>query len=153
MVLPRMPVLRPEAIAELRAETKQQVRPFRLSLLRLAGDLNAMLASDAPMAAVQREAKALAETKVYPELQELRQILEDPGKPWHKRAIGFAKEAPDLAQSFITLPTHIALAKLFARFAVVLGDLRDDRLEKNEKMSRSGFHNLLRLPDVVAARK
>jgi hypothetical protein len=153
LVLPNIPVLSADAIGELRSETKELVRPFRRSMLRLAGDLNASLESATSIRDVVQAARSLAETNVYPELEELREALQAPAKPWHKRAVGFFKDVPDLVTGFATLPMNMAVAKVLVKLTTVLADLRDDELEKrNGAMKRGGLHYLLRLPEVVNKR-
>ena len=149
LVLPNVPVLTPEGVAEMRNEAKDLVRPFRISLLKLARELNAMLTSSTPMKEVQRAATFLSETTVHPELHELRQSIESQGQPWHKRAIGVFKDVPSLTSAFFTMPTNIAIAKVLAKLGEVLTDLRDEELERNHAMKRSGFYYLLKLPEVI----
>ena len=152
LVLPNVPVLPPDAVAEFRDETREVFRPFRISLLKLAKELNAMLTSDTPMREVQDAARFLAETTVRAELEELRQTLDAPGQPWHKRAIGVFKEVPSLTSAFFTMPTNVVIAKALAKFGELLADLRDEELERQNAMKRSGFYYLLRLPEVVQTR-
>jgi hypothetical protein len=149
MVLPKIKALRPDALREFRQETAQYVRPFRLAMLRLARDLNAALSSDAPLAEVQQQAKFLAETTIYPTLRELDAEITNPAKPWYRRAVDLARSAPELAASFLTLPKHLAWAKVLGEVAKTLADLRDDQLDKEHKLERSGLHYLLRLKETV----
>lgn len=149
LVVPNMPVLQPRDIAEMRSELKPLLKPFRSALLRLAGDLNALLTSETSASEVQRTARTLAETKVYPELRELRSSLEAAAKPFLKRAMGVFKEAPDIAQAFSTLPLPLATAKALGKVLGMLGDVFDDS-GSNERLKRTGFYYLLRLPEVVS---
>jgi hypothetical protein len=43
------------------------------------------------------------------------------------------------------MPKGIALAKLLGAIAKVLADVRDDQLDKEGKLSRSGIYYLLKL--------
>ena len=111
------------------------------------------LLSNMSMPEVQKAARFLAETSVYPELEGLRRMLEEPSRPWHKRAVGFFKDVPQLAGAFATMPKHIAIAKVLAKLGEVFADLRDEQLEREKgAMNRSGFYYLLRLPEVVYTR-
>jgi hypothetical protein len=94
---------------------------------------------------VQREAQFLVETSVYPQLHDLEGVLNDPGKPWYKRAVDLARAAPELAANFATMPKGIALAKLLGALAQVLGDVRDEKLDKEGRLARSGIYYLLKL--------
>jgi hypothetical protein len=143
-----LPKLRPLTAAELRdfrGETSTYVKQFRLAMLRMAKDLNSAIASDMTLEEVQKQARFLVETTVYPELRELERIIHDPGKPWYRRAVDLAKDAPELMTNFAVLPKNVALAKLLARLVGVLADLRDEQRDAEHKLGRAGLHFLLKL--------
>ena len=144
LALPKLKPLTPRELQEFRAETAEYVKPFRVAMLRLAKELNAALTSDARLEDVQRQAQFLVETSVYPQFHDLEAVLNDPGKPWYKRAVDLARAAPELAANFATMPPGIALAKLLGEIAKVLADVRDEQLDK-ERLSRSGIYYLLKL--------
>jgi hypothetical protein len=145
VALPKLKTLTPQQLQELRAEAAGDLRPFRLSMLGLAKDLNAALTSDMKLEEVQRRAQFLVETSVYPRLCELEAVLNDPGKPWYRRVVDLAKAAPQLATNFATMPKNIALAHLLGQVAGALADLRDEQLDKERKLARSGLYYLLKL--------
>lgn len=145
LALPNIAPLEPVALKEFREEIAPDVRPFRLAMLRLAKELNEAISSGMSIADVQKEARFLVETKIYPELVSLESILTNPAKHWHKRASEFAQSAPELISNFFTLPTSMALAKLLARIAGVLSDIRDEQRTGEEQIARSGLNYLLRL--------
>jgi hypothetical protein len=147
LVLPKVRALSPQELMDFRQETAIHVRPFRIAMLRLARELNAAINSDMPLNQVQKAAKFLVETTVYPELKELESILHDPGKPWYRRAVDMAKAAPELATGFLTLPMNIALAKLLGTVAHTLADLRDEQRDRESTLSRGGLHYLLKLKE------
>lgn len=149
MVLPKLKALTPQEIMEFREQTREYVRPFRLAMLRLSKDLNSAIRSDMDLGEVQKAANFLVETTVYPELEELRKIIHDSGKPWYRRAVDLAKSAPELASNFISMPKHLAIAHLLAKIASALVDLQDDRLRKESKMLRSGLYYLLKVEKGV----
>jgi hypothetical protein len=105
LALPKLRGLKPKELSEFRQQTADYVKPFRLAMLRLAKDLNAAIRSDASLQDVQKEARFLVETTVFPQLRELERVMHDPGKPWYQRAVDLAKSAPELASSFVTMPT------------------------------------------------
>jgi hypothetical protein len=147
MVLPKIKPLPPEALKDFRGETAAYVTPFRLAMLRMAKTLNAAITSDMTLAEVQKEAKFLLETTVYPELKELEGAMNDPGKPWYRRAVDLARKAPELAANFITLPKNLAVAKLLGETAKVFADLRDEQLDREQRLNRGGLHYLLKLKE------
>jgi hypothetical protein len=72
-------------VAELRAETHDDVRPFRRAMLRLSKELDAAIRANTSTAEIQKAARFLVETTVMPELQELREELEAPQRAWYRR--------------------------------------------------------------------
>jgi hypothetical protein len=145
LALPKLKPLMPQQLQEFRCETGEFVKPFRVAMLRLAKELNGALTSDMNLQDVQRQAQFLVETSVYPQLHDLEAVLNDPGKPWYKRAVDLARAAPELATNFATMPKGIALAKLLGAIAKVLADVRDEQLDKENKLARSGIYYLLKL--------
>ena len=97
------------------------------------------------IADVQKEAKFLVETRIYPELVHLEGKLKNPAKHWYRRAADLAKETPELISNFFALPTSMALAKVFAKLAGVLADVRDEQRAGEEQIARSGLNYLLKL--------
>jgi hypothetical protein len=149
LVLPSVPpVLHPRDIGEMRSELRAHLRPFRLALLRLAGELNGLITADASPRDVQAAARVLAETKVYPELQGLRDEIERASKPYFKRTIGVFKAAPELAQAFSTMSPSLAVARVLGKLLGGLESIADDQ-KKGEHLKRSGLYYLLRLPEVL----
>ena len=69
--------------------------------------------------------------------------------PDEENTIGVFKDVPSLTSAFFTMPTNIAIAKVLAKLGEVLTDLRDEELERNQAMKRSGFYYLLKLPEVI----
>jgi hypothetical protein len=120
-------------------------KPFRLAMLRMSKELNAAISSDMKMTDVQAAAKALVESTVYPELKELHKIINDPGKPWYRRVVDVTMLGPEICTNFSSLPTNLALAKTLCKVIGTLADLRDEQLEKERKLSRTGLHFLLDL--------
>ncbi len=147
LVLPEMPILMPEQLAEFRYETKDLLRPFRISMLSLSKELNLMLTSDMTMEDVVQGAGFIAETDIFPRLEELKAFISNPSRPWYRRAVDVVKATPELVSSFFTLPTDIVVAKVLAKFVEVLADLNDEKMDKDGRMKRSGFYYLLRMSD------
>ena len=145
LALPKLKPIAPRELQEFRAETAQYVKPFRTGMLRLAKELNAALTSDMRLYEVQRHAQFLVETTVYPQLQDLEAVLSDPGKPWYKRTVELARAAPELVTNFATMPKSIALAKVLGALAKTLADVRDEQLDKENRLARSSIYYLLKL--------
>lgn len=143
-----LPSLRPLSFSELadfRAETAEEVQPFRRAMLKLSTELNSAILSDMSLADVQKEARFIVETRVEPELEQLKSDLSRLSKPWHRRFVDLAMAAPEIAGAFATMPTNVAVATTLAKAAGILADLRDTQLERNGLQKRGGFHYLLKL--------
>ena len=68
--------------------------------------------------------------------------MENPSKRWFGRAYDLAKQAPELATSFYTMPLSLAIAKALSGVAGVLVKIRNDQLKRNA-LARSGLYYLL----------
>lgn len=146
LVLPKLRVLRPQELLEARDELHKYVRPFRLGLLRLAAELNKAISQTSDLNEVIEAAQFLIETEVHPSLVELREAVERPDKRWYSRALEAAKQVPELATSFATMPTNIAIAKVLATIGSILVDMQSGQAKK--EAARSGMYYLLKLRDV-----
>jgi hypothetical protein len=116
-------------------------------MLKLSKELNSMLQGNETVVDVQKHAKFLVETTVYPELEELTRYVQDPVRPWYRRVADLAKDVPELASAFYTMPTNLFIAKLLAKTAGALADLRDDQ-RSAEKRTQKGLYYLLRIHQI-----
>jgi len=144
-VLPSIKPLSFCELAEFRFETKDLVQPFRRAMLKLSKDLNAAILSDTTLADVRREAKFIVESTVAPELEQMKEELARPARPWYRRVVDLAAAAPEIAGAFATMPKSLAVAKTLAKAVGILADVRDGQLEKEGIGKRGGFHYLLRV--------
>lgn len=83
LVLPKIRVLRPQEILEMREELSKYLQPFRLSLIRLAAELNKAISKTSANDEVLSAARFLVETEVNPALIELKAAIEAPSKRWY----------------------------------------------------------------------
>lgn len=148
-VLPNLRPLKPDEIVEFREQTIEYVKPFRMTMLKLSKELNSMITSEMDIEGIQKEARFLIETTVYPELEELKQVIQDPAKPWHKRAISLAKSTPELVTNFLTMPKTFASLKLFSKLITELFGITEEEIDKKGKIKRSGLTYLLRLKEKI----
>lgn len=143
LVLPKIKALPPKELMEMREELGQYMRPFRLSLLNLSKELNKAIESTATGEEIQAAAKFIVDTEVYPKVLELKDVLESPDKRWYNRAFDVAKQVPELATSFATLPTADAITKALTAVGGVLVDVH--QTSKKSAAKRTGFYYLLKL--------
>lgn len=146
LVLPKVRPLHPQELLEVRQELNQYLRPFRLGLLKVAGELNNNIEHSSSYEEIMKAAQFMIETSVVPHLVELRAELERPSKPWYHRAFDVAKQVPELATSFATMPIGMFAAKALASMGGFLVDL--DSGQKKQIAARSGMYYLLKLKEV-----
>jgi hypothetical protein len=110
IALPPTPLLRPEDLMEFRDANSKLLRGFRRSMLRYAADLNGKIkglsAED-----FQAKTKFFIETEIVPAMDELNVTMNDPARPWHKRAVDALKIIPEIGGAFLTGGFTAALAK------------------------------------------
>jgi hypothetical protein len=140
-----------EELSEFRAESKDLVVPFRRAMLRLSKELNGAISSDAQLAEVRKEARFLVETTVAPDLEQMREELLRPTRPWYKRIGDLAVATPELVGAFTVMPTNMAIAAALAKAIGILTDVRDVQLEREGLSKRAGFHYPLKLQELGTA--
>jgi hypothetical protein len=145
LVLPRLKPLQPAALRDFREELAPYMKPFRVAMLKLSKELNVVIQAGASLAEVQKQARFLVQTDVYPKLAELDAVIQNPHKHWYRRAVDLAKAAPELAANFATLPVGLAIAKVLAKIAGALADVRDEQLSREKQVSSTGLYYLLKL--------
>jgi hypothetical protein len=145
LVLPRLKPLQPTALRDFREELAPHIKPFRVAMLKLSKELNVAIQAGAPLGEVQKQARFLVQTDVYPKLAELDAVIQNPHKHWYRRAVDLAKAAPELAANFATLPVGHAVAKLLMKIAGVLADVRDEQLSREKLVASTGLYYLLKL--------
>jgi hypothetical protein len=72
LLLPKIRPLQPAELKELREELYEDLRGFRIAMLKLAKELNSGIKEGAGMEDIQRHGKFLVETDVYPRILELK---------------------------------------------------------------------------------
>jgi hypothetical protein len=142
LVLPEIGELQPEQIVEARADLKNFVGPFRLSLLRLAGQLNRVIQATSDYQEIRRAAEFIVKTDVYPALAELRNELEKSAhRSWIPRTWDLVKRVPELFAEYSTGAFAVAIPRTISAFGswFIAG--------VTEEKPRSGLHYLLKLKE------
>lgn len=146
LVLPKIRSMNIDELSEARQELSKYLKPFRRSLLGLARELNHAIESSASHEDIMRAAKFVVETSVFPPLEELREALERPSKPWYNRTFDVVKQVPELATNFASMPMSMAIAKALASLGGILVDMQGEHAKKDG--ARSGMYYLLKLKDI-----
>ena len=148
LVLPEMPLLRPEDLMEFRQENARHLRAFRRAMLRYAGAWRGQLSCAAPEEIVQ-ETRFLVETEIVPALDELRQLATDPARPWLKRAIDGVRLTASVAGSCITMRWDQAVVKVIEALAPQFLNEIDSKGDKHRQLRRSDLYYLLQVQKAV----
>ena len=143
LVLPKIPTLQPHEILEARHNLAEYLRPFRLALLRMANTLNSGIDDTTDAVEIQRAAEFIAQTEIYPTLEEVKNELDRPRKGWMGRSWEMAKKVPELVALYATLNLREALPKTVE----ALGDWFVSGISANEP--RSDLYYLLKLRDEL----
>lgn len=142
IVLPDLPLLRPQEIVDFRSDNVKELQSFRASMLRYGRTLNADIAEGTPAEEVVRKARFLVETEIAPALHDLSRDLSNPNRPWLKRMTDGVRVSSAV---FLGLLTGGVLGKTVAEAVdrAVLSEL-DARGDKLEAAKRSGLYYLLK---------
>jgi hypothetical protein len=144
LVLPATPVLRPEDIMEFRSYNAPLLRAFRRSMLRYAADLNCKI-KDVTSEEFGIKTKFFVETEIVPAMDELNVLMNDPARPWHKRAISAIKIIPEIGGAFLAGGPTAALTKAITAYATQFFVELAAKGDKEEAIKRSGLTYLMRL--------
>jgi hypothetical protein len=144
LILPPTPVLHPGDIMEFRAANTDLLRGFRKSMLRYAADLNGKLGG-LSREDFEHKTRFFIETQIVPAMDDLRLAMNDPARPWHKRAIDAVKVVPSIAGAYFTGGTSAALIKTLTAYASQFFVEVAAHGDKQEALKRSGLYYLLQL--------
>jgi hypothetical protein len=144
VALPPTPLLRPEDIMEFREANAHLLRGFRRSMLRYAADLNSKIKDITPEE-FETKTKFFIETQIVPSMDELNATMNDPARPWHKRAIDALKIIPQVGGAFLAGGGAAALTKAITATAAQFFVEVAAKGDKKEALKRSGLTYLLRL--------
>jgi hypothetical protein len=144
IALPPTPLLRPEDIMEFREANAPLLRGFRRSMLRYAADLNSKIKDVSPEE-FETKTKFFIETQIIPSMDELNTTMNDPARPWHKRAVDALKIVPQIGGAFLAGGGAAALTKAITATAAQFFVEVAAKGDKEEALKRSGLTYLLRL--------
>ena len=146
VALPSVRPLSPAAIVELRNELRPYLAAFRVSLGKLAQQLNLHISSDSDDGDVRAAASFLVQTEVEPVLAELRDQLAKPAGRWIDRAFSVAKDLPLLAAAAASTNPGSVWAQAAATIGGLLINLKDN--DSRKQVARSGIYFLLKAQDA-----
>jgi hypothetical protein len=144
LVLPETPILHPADIMEFREANTVWLRGFRRSMLRYAADLNGKIAG-LSVEDFREKTRFFIDTEIAPAMDELRSAMNDPARPWFKRAVDAAKIFPSVAGAFLAGSPAAALAMAITKSAEQFFVEVAAHGDKKEALKRSGLYYLLKL--------
>jgi hypothetical protein len=144
IALPPTPLLRVEDLMEFRGANATLLRGFRRSMLRYAADLNNKIKS-VTLEEFEAKTKFFIETQIVPSMDELNAVMNDPARPWHKRALDALKIVPEVGGAFLAGGPTAALTKAITATAAQFFVEVAAKGDKQEALKRSGLTYLLRL--------
>jgi hypothetical protein len=152
LILPALPMLRPEDLMEFRAENTTTLRAFRRSMFRYADDLNKRLSGINPEE-LTKHTKFFIDTEIVPVLDELQAAVNAPARAWWRRGLDFVKVVPGLAAGAFTMEPTTAIAKVLTTYAGQMFTEITAKGDQREALKRSGLHYLLQLRAFQEERK
>lgn len=150
VVLPELPLLRPEDLMEFREDNQAYLRGFRRAMLRYAGEWRGKLAGASPED-IKRETEFLIKTEIVPALDELRQLAADPARPWHKRAVDGIRIVASVTGSCMTMRFDKAISQLVEALAPQFFQEVEAKGDKSQSLKRSDLYYLLRVQAAGSA--
>ena len=147
LVLPEIGELQPPQIIEARDDLEKHILPFRISMLRLAKELNILIEKSSSNDEIVEAAKFIVKTEVYPSLLELKDELEKPKKGWLSRSWDLTKKVPGL----FTLYAKFNLQEALKGTVIALVDWLVAGF--SEEKPRSNYYYLLKLEEIGKGRK
>jgi hypothetical protein len=147
MILPRLRSLTLAEISAFRRDSRDVIRPFRDSMLQMATDVEGLIRDRQDPDEIRRAARYIAETKVIPQLNELKRFADQPGKPWSRRLADIAKETPTFAAAVMVLPSPVAAWLLAARLVGEAADVLADKMNRDKHVDSHGAGYLLQITE------
>ncbi|MFZ5712976.1 MAG: hypothetical protein ACOY3N_09065 [Bradyrhizobium sp.] len=151
IALPAVPLLRPEDLMEFRDASAALLRAFRRSMLRYAADLNGKI-KGMDREEFEKQTQFFIQTQIVPAMDELDVTLNDPARPWHKRAVDAVKIVPEIAGAYLAGGSSAALTKALTSVAAQFFVEVAAKGDKEEALKRSGLTYLLRLKTFHAGK-
>lgn len=147
-VFPNIKISSFEELSILRNKTKKYVKQFRLKVLELVEYLNYAITTKMGYEEVKREAKFIVDTKVYPELEELKELLKNKSKRWFGRLIfNISESAPEISLNFASMSTQEALGKTLNKLGAIFVKSIFNNISENKQIIKNGLYYLLKISD------
>jgi hypothetical protein len=145
LVLPAMTVMQPAELMEFREKNATHLRNFRRAMLRHADDLNKRIAG-LNGEELQAKTEFFVESKILPELEDLRDLIRQPARTWGDRVTDGVEIAAKIEASFLAaLPTTAVGAALLKYAVGFLAKEIGPEIKKRERLRYSPLNYLIQI--------
>lgn len=147
--LPELPLMRPSDLMEFRAENQEPLRRFRRSMLRYSAELRGKI-KGLTATELQEELAFFVKTTITPALDELREAVERPARPWHKRVVEGIRLLPQISAAVMAAKNNDPVLAVLGAYAPQVLDEVVAQGDKQEALKRSGLYYLLKVQQRAA---
>ena len=122
-----------------------------MEMLKLAKKLNNLISPSSNLEDIQKQTKFVIETNVLPGLENLKNILKDTSKPWIRRIVDLALDAPELIGNFQTMipnQKYKAYIEAFKRISKEVKEILDEKIQQKRILMNNGLSYLLKIDQI-----
>lgn len=123
--LPKVKTLELDEILELRYRLRDYLPSFWREMRRLTYDLKLIIRDDTDIQTIQNEAMFIIETRVEPELEELRNRIKDKKDKFFRKVLGNILQTSTLSLDFGSMGLSTILLKIVGKIGCYALDLED----------------------------
>jgi len=148
ILIPAIADISDEDILQARDKLREQLIPFRYSMLSLAPLVRDGIQSDVSLEAIYKEAAYIAETKVAPALNELqRRLSKEKGQFWRKLIFKGGKVVPKFILNWMTKDALSATIASLADVKNLASEVIEHKALLNSFKNQGGLGFLLSVAD------
>lgn len=146
LVLPKIRALKAEEILEVREKMKDDISLFKVAMLSGVNKYMQLMGNNPTVEQLEKQARHIAQTDVYPKVEELRLRFESSKSIIFKKFIDLALDAPELALNFQKPEDFTwSVMKVFANVAKKVKEGLDQYQNQTKHELTSGLSLLLKI--------
>ena len=148
-ILPQVPLLDITELLDFRDRMAPYTKPFRISLIKIAGLLNQELEGISDFNELSEAAQFIIETEIQPQLIELKEFAESPLRPWYKNILKVGKPlAAQLSSGFWSVPLEVHMGKVLKEYFSLSITDEVTRKQKDKIIKRNPLYYLLQIEQL-----
>ena len=149
LILPQVPLLDITELLDFRDRMAPYTKPFRMSLIKIAGLLNQELDGVSDFKELSEAAQFIIKTEIQPQLTELREFAESPSRPWYKNILKVGKPlATQLSSGFWSVPLEVHMGKVLKDYFSLSVTEEVTRAQKDKIIKRNPLYYLLQIEQL-----